>query len=144
MRALEVHFQLMQKLADKVRTIPAKPPRPEELYRSSPAQTLNLHARIKELQAEGLQNFQIAERLHVSRATVGYHLTGKCSTAAKSADGLPSNPLSEGDSGKRGFPVVWPKPALAGEAVRASVAWLVTGSAGRNMKAVSDQSRFDT
>ena len=83
MRALDVHFQLMQRLP--VRTIPAKPVPEEGPYHSTPQQTLALNARIKALKKSGLKNFEIAERLEVSRASISYHLNGKCSTAANAA-----------------------------------------------------------
>jgi hypothetical protein len=83
MRPLDVHFQLMQRLP--VRTVLAKPP-PDDRGGRPPAEaTAELNIKIRELAAEGLKPFQIAERLGTARSTVGYHLNGKCATAAKAA-----------------------------------------------------------
>lgn len=86
-QAQQVHLDLVQRMRElgRVREIQAKPLPPSEPYKPTPEETLALNAKIKALKAKGLRNFEIADQLRVSRSTVGRHVKGKCSTAAKAA-----------------------------------------------------------
>jgi len=90
MRALDVHFQLMQRLPVRTVLSKRKPPEPGVFYsdrkpgRGTSEEVRRMSRRIERMRAAGVERADIAEALNLSTATVDRYVA-LISTAAKAA-----------------------------------------------------------